>query len=428
MTKKKLGNIFLYFILLQPVFDIMTSVANNVIELSISLNTIIKSLFLLLLFIYLIFYSKSKYRKISITYLLLFVLYILFYFITKLDINGVSELINEVTYIFKYNYWIFLLIGYINLFTDQELDRKKLVKCLQVNAILYFIFLVIPLITNTSMATYSENEMGHKGWFYAANELACLLSLLVPLLFLCFSKKQRSWFDYLSIILGIIAMVSIGLKTTYASLLLTTLFLIIYLIVKNRKNYKTYIILSVLLFLFAIGYNKIPGFDIWTNNNYAASLDISENDTFVSRITTTLFHTRKPLFFEKKSIYDSAQIQDKLFGIGFTNREKYGDARVFKLVEIDPADIFFGYGLVGFTIYILPFIYMIVLLLKQKFENIVKFENLLCLYVLVLGIIISVFSGHIFGAPSASIYLVIAYLLLFLSYQKKDKTKQKSNT
>jgi hypothetical protein len=49
-------------------------------------------------------------------------------------------------------------------------------------------------------------------------------------------------------------------------------------------------------------------------------------------------------------IYNESNIGDKFFGIGFVNRDSVNDKDIEKLIEIDPLDIFFHYGIIGFIL------------------------------------------------------------------------------
>lgn len=416
MNKQKLIKIFLLFIILQPVFDLITSVSGYYLNIPVSFNVVIKMLYLVLLFVYIIFFNNSKYKKISLIYIGIVCTYSLLYIITK---NNYHEIITECSYLFKYNYWSLLILGYINLFNDLKIKKEDLIKVLEINALLYFIFLFIPFITKTSLYSYSENAMGLKGWFYSANEMSSLLSLLLPLVFLIFTKKKKDYKDYIILVFTIISLGFIGTKTSFISLILTLILMFMYYVIKNIKKKSTWVLCIIFIFALVLGYKYIPGVDILRNNNDAAHELVKEEDNVFDILSKYLLRVRRDLYFEKKEMFNKSSIVDKLFGIGFTNRKAINNDRITKLVEIDPADIFFGYGMIGFIIQLLPFVYLLYILIKNKLVNILKFNNIIYLYVVLLSILISIFTGHVFGAPSVSIYLSIAYSMLLLNYDEK---------
>lgn len=421
MNKSKILKVFLIFIAIQPILDLITSVTNNYINPSLSFNVIIKMIFILFIGIYLIFYSKSKYKKISIIYLIILAIYGSFYFLTKLDLPNISSYINELNYLFKFNYYVFIIIGYLNIFDDTNFENKDIIKYVKINTILYFTFLIIPLITKTSLYSYDYKMMGIKGWFNSANEMASILSLLFPMMFLIFTKERRSKSDYICLLCSAISLGLIGLKTSFAALIITIIFFSLYYLIKNIKSKKIWIGLIMILISIITCYKYIPGIDIWQHNNNSAKELIQENDSFFTKTSKYLLRVRRDLYFEKKAIYDNISLKNKLFGLGFNNRKEINNERVAKLVEIDFVDIFFCYGIIGLIIYILPFIYLIVKMLKYKRTIIKNLSIHIYSYIIILAIIISIFAGHIFGAPSASIYVAIAYTLMINKIETKNK-------
>lgn len=419
MNKEKFLKIFLIFIAIQPILDLITSVTSFYIDLSVSLNTIIKSIFIIYTIVYLVVFSNSKYKKISLIYLVIIGLYCLIYFITKLDLKTFSNYFNELNYLFKYNYYIFMLIGYLNIFNDTNFDYTNIIKYLKINIFLYFLFLIIPLITKTSLYSYGSTSMGVKGWFVSANEMASLLSLLFALSFLIFTKKRHNKSDYISLVLAGISLALIGTKTSFLSLILTIVVVSFFYFIKNIKSKKTWIGLTIILVTFTISYKYIPGIDIWQGNNIAAESLIEENDSFLTKASKYLLRVRRNLYFEKKDIYINSRTIDKLFGIGLTNREKIDNERISKLVEIDIADIIFSYGIIGLIVYFLPFGYLIYQLIKRKIKIFKSFNNYILTFTIILAFLISIFAGHVFGAPSVSIYLALSYVLLLTSNEEK---------
>ena len=82
---------------------------------------------------------------------------------------------------------------------------------------------------------------------------------------------------------------------------------------------------------------------------------------------------------------------------------------------MDYFDIFYNQGIVGFIIFFVPYLYILISVLQER--NSFSFRQLMLYLSLFLVIVLSLFTGHIITAPSVS--LIVCFLLLSLT--KKDK-------
>ena len=103
-----------------------------------------------------------------------------------------------------------------------------------------------------------------------------------------------------------------------------------------------------------------------------------------------------------------------------SNRDDINDEKVYKYIEMDFFDILFRMGVVGAFIFYLPImvIFMICIehVLKKKLN--LELDEYLILYSSCVGILASVITGHVLGAPAVSIYLALS--LIFSLQLKKD--------
>lgn len=400
------------YILLQPVFDIITGIMLNYFNVNLSINVIIKGLTILLLFIYIIFISKSKYKKMSTLYLGLIIIYFILYFLTKPGIFHIEFLINEITYAFKYFYYIIIFLGLINLFDNKGYEKEKVYKYLLITLFIYSLLIIIPYITGTGFYSYNEEHGGTRGWFTSANELSSMFAMLIPFAFYLIGEKIKNW-KLIIIPISLLTLGLVGTKSSLLSIILIILFFAIFFIIKT-KNKKLSFIAVFLFFTLIIGINYLPGMQIFKNNIEVAEALVDKNSTFTEKILTYTLRVRKKLYVNIHDIYEEQNKWGKLFGVGFSNREIINNEVVEKLVEIDPPDIYFRYGIIGTTIYFIPLIYVIGIsfkkIFKKKYVDFYTFQNLFTIFI---GMGISIFAGHIFGAPSASIYLSFAMAILF---------------
>ena len=90
------------------------------------------------------------------------------------------------------------------------------------------------------------------------------------------------------------------------------------------------------------------------------TINLIENDKYnlnnpcIQKLVKVALSGRDSFFFDTLSIYEDSHIDDKFFGIGFVNRDEINNKDIEKLVEIDPLDVLFHYGIIGFIIYFSP--------------------------------------------------------------------------
>ena len=77
--------VYIYFLIL-PFIDLITSLFTKLTSISLSLGIIVKGITIIFVTLYVLFYSKSKYRKRSIIYFFLVLFFLATYFLLKPDL------------------------------------------------------------------------------------------------------------------------------------------------------------------------------------------------------------------------------------------------------------------------------------------------------------------------------------------------------
>ena len=482
MNNKKLIYIFL---LLLPVVDLITALSSRLFPTPLSLGVIVKTIFLMMMVLYVIFKSTSKYKKISIIYMLMIIIYIFIYILTKIKYLYINQLIEECMYIFKMFYLPLLFTSFICYFDDKKFDKNKLIKVFIINFITYIIFLLLPLLTNTGFSTYGYGLPGTIGWFYSPNEVAIILILLFPFIY---KKLKNNVLYFIIILISIFTIATIGTKVSMFGLILDTLLLLILTITKKNKKI---IITSLILFLSTILIftqsatlnNYINNINMQTNegkvkeeitkeeNKKEETKQKNENtnntkNNKVEQTTHKISQEQKLLEDEYEKLkkeeynnqkdnksfisklyykYGKALLSDRdiylkvthkiyeknyslktlLFGLGYSNTSEIKNFAITKLIEIDPLDILFHSGLIALIIVLLPFIYYLYQLIRKA-----KISINLIFYTLMIGMIfcVSCISGHTLMAPAVSIYIVLYFILAFAELgliNKKEENLEK---
>ena len=428
MKNEKMNRILYIILMIQPYVDLLTSLMTRFVNTSITLGILIRGVMVLLGIIYVIFFSKSKYKKKSCLYLFLLFSFLICYFLAKPSILfNTKYLITEITYVFKFFYVIVMLICLFNFFDQYKPNMRRIFKIIQVNLFSYCFLIVLANITGTAFGTYQYGGVGNTGWFYSGNEIGTITSLLFPFLYL-FVNKTDSYKVLAYIIPVVLGIEIIGTKTSMLGLLISTAIFIVYYSIrfKNGKK-KQFFMTIIILFAILISAPNLPVIQNVKNTIVRfEDRQKKEIDKDYSRdvVTNVLFSDRD--YYRKKvdALYRKSDVTSKFFGLGFVNREEINDSNIEKLIEMDFYDIFYHYGILGFTIYMIPFIYISIIsfkyLLERKFK--INIKQLILGYCFCISLFVSFIVGHVLGAPAVSLYLAL-FAVLLIYYLKNGQYK-----
>ncbi len=475
-------NIMLVFILMQPLFDILSFLSiRNIIP--INLSTYIKPLFIFITGIYLLF-TKSPFLKKWITYIIVFILFLIghFYLLSQLFIP-MSTILHEFRFIINIAYMISLFIIFstiYNFYPDKEEMLRKLKKTVLITFCIYFSLLIISILTGTSALTYEYSDLskkGFKGWFDSGQILGHAFSICFPILMYTILKPKRAWYSRLLILtLFIISVSLIGTKVPYyITLIVLVLYFLILIFIKflnkeHKNNLFNIIIIPILILSMIISYKYTPvSYNTEINNSvlkssideYDISAESGYNQTYseqqlkelyfdkdISRIyeyyswskksseyLNKLFKSGKlhPSNLRKKQLlynskkYSLATIEYKIFGLGFLNQESNLS------IESDFFMGLFAFGILGFILFLSIPIYCFIKSTIFILKNIKKID--LETYSLYMGLAaffcISAYAGYTYIYTNFSIFLVLIitmlYIKIFLIKDKNIKEKKIKN-
>lgn len=449
MNSNKKASIIYIFLILQPIIDLLTSSMVRFTDSSITIGMITRSLFLIFVFLDFLFFTKSKYKKKSLIYFIIMFIFVVLYFITKPDIFQKGYLITEFTYLFKYLYFPIITICLINIFDKLKIRKEKIFKIYSLNLIIYALLIIVPEITGTAFPSYQSGNQGTVGWFYAANEIGAITVALLPYLYYLLFRRIKLITTIILFTIVIISMTLLGTKTAFLGMLITEILFLIYFAFNRKQNrgyaFKASLILIILSFVLIPNIPAVSNLQnaISKANNAKKEIEEIDNDNKrnnykidvnIAKIASLAFNGREVFLFRTINIYDNSKTADKFFGTGFVNRPSINDKKIEKLIEIDTFDILFHYGIIGFLIYFVPLLYIIVkiisTIIKRNFE--LTFFKLTNIYAVGIVTLIAMIAGHVYGAPAVSIYVAVGIAMInnSLSNQKsqKEKTEKKKIT
>ena len=411
MIKKLFKNyekIFMVFLYLQPFLDLSAGVMLH-FNINLTISSVIRILFMVVSFIYLIFYIRNK--KLNI-YLGCLILYFIMFIATVLITKGYPALFYEVKNLITTYYFVVIMLSLICLYKKTLFNTKNLL----IIYIIYLICLFIPNVFNIGFNSYYESKIGSVGWFLSANSVGSILSIILPILLINIKKINIK-----IIILGLInlyVIFGIGTKVPPLAFILVIGINILYYVITliRKKEYKKLsIILLPVIIVFIASFFIFPKTHFYKNLvihiNYLEKKDNGKITTW-HIIDHFIFSER--LSFEEKTrkAYNKSSILEKAFGIGYI--ENYSTDKVrLKTVEMDYFDVFYRHGIFGFIIFFYPLVYVLKGILSNKYKLNKKTLNIGLSIILIF--ILALFQGHIFVNPANSIYVA---LILALTYNK----------
>ena len=402
VIKNNLSKIISIFILIQPVLDLITGICLHVFSLNLTIGIIIRMLFLLFIMYATTFIYK---KKLSLIYYLIVAFYSIIYLI---NIGTNSHLFGQVQGLLRVFYFPLLLVSFYDLRDEIKISTATLFTTLT----LYLIFIFIPMTLNLGFKSYEITKSGTLGYYNSANEISGIISILTPIVFMIFNSKGKSILKAIYILLYLVVILTIGTKTPLLSLLITIGMTFIYIMIKSYKDKKYKRILSSFIII-VIGIISliilIPKTNFYKNIKVHLDFlkvedvtDIMDNGNLIDHF---IFSQRVTFLTDRKSIYDNATFQEKLFGIGY-----YYNGKKDKQVEMDYFDIYLNHGIIGFIIFFSVYLYILVQTTKIKRK--LNFNLYMLNVSMLLILFLSLFTGHIITAPAVSLIVVVIIMML----------------
>ena len=392
--------------ILYPLIDLLTALQVRYFSFPISVGIVVRGLIILMLFGIVVFNNSSKYRTLTISYFLLLMVYGGIYFLTKLDTNIIKEAIS----LFKMFSLPTMLVLLLNFYDELGIDKRSIKNIIYINGHVFALILVIAFITKTGNLTYPAKYHleGYMGYFYAANEISAIAVLTFPFMY---EKIANSIFFKIVGMISAIIFLMIGTKTVLIGICLTTIYYVIVSLIKkkNRILYLTFMIAILIFAYFSPAYQNI----VTRHERIQENLRVDESTILAYNTDDTsdkdiISSGRDEFLKDNNKIFKESNINEKLFGLGYT---KYD----LRLVEMDLCDIFYRGGVVGLIIYVIPFIYTGLLIVKKMFT---KFNlNISNSYLsLGFGLLLALLTGHVLVSPAVNIYIALIMLLLLTEF------------
>jgi hypothetical protein len=463
LKNNRLLNLFLIFIIFQPIIDALTTFSIVTLESSATFGMFIRVLYMGLGVLFILMNIKnSKLAKSFFIYLVILGATILLNLVINYFIKSPFYIGQEVKFFIKVSYLNIVFLNFILVFKMLKDQGKniylKSIKFILYSALIIGSIMVVSIVTSTSLESYTYSKIGFTGWFFAGNEIGAIIAIITPLVALHAIRATESYKDiykWIPFLLVAFSLLMLGTKVGYGALLIVLLisaFICGFLIwkSKNKTNKSKYIksfsistlLLVVLLVLtpftpvFTNTYTHIEflGIDLNSDDNDTKSQD--DNDTANDKdsenkdneqinkkqLQNLILSSREDYLAKHREDYISSPIPQKIFGLGFAGNYETEEP---KMIEMDFYDLFFSFGILGFSIFIAPLVYFVVKSAIKIIKNIKEYftpKYVLMLASIALTLGIAYFAGHVFTAPAVSIYFAFIFALLIVEIDESEET------
>ncbi|PGC32983.1 hypothetical protein COM11_03900 [Bacillus pseudomycoides] len=459
----KFGNFLLIFIMLQPVLDLLTSFCIMVLKIDTTIGIITRLFVMVLGGIYILFQAREKENRKYIIYLIVVGIVLAAGLVNNKLVKSPIMLGEEIKFIAKALYPFIMLTCYI--FVFKSLREKANAYSKMRNYIVYSTLIinsimVISIATGTDYNSYDWVKLGSRGWFYAGNELGAILAVVCPIVVLYSIEKTTSiaksyfWIPSILIIFSLFAVgTKVGVGAIFGTMAVAVFMCFVQAFLqrkdRNKKSYLLNGILATVVFAGALAYTpfspflKNMGFHVQileqkqemkkaeekkedkAHHKPPVTEKEKEKEKAKAKEIEKKEETQAIIFsgreiFEKmyKDYYAEAPTSQKLFGMGYAGNFKEKP----KLIERDFHDWFYTFGIVGFILLLIPFLYFgvkILLVLVTRFKEVFTVRYGLLATALGLSMGIAFIAGHVFTAPGVSIYfaVIFAYLIVDLEIE-----------
>ncbi|MGY0691314.1 O-antigen ligase family protein [Virgibacillus sp. FSP13] len=418
ITKPNWDKFIFFLIIIQPIIDIITSISSYY-GMTITIGSLSRALIMAGLFVYIFLYLFRYKRNMLLLFAVSYAAILL-----MLIVNGLQKThmayFQEINFAIKTSYYLVMIHASIILLQQRIINKAILYRAATVASIIIGISYWLAIATGTSIDSYQYGSIGFSGWFFAANELSVIVIVLLGLS-LAHLWYERTLYSWIAFILMVSMIPMVGTKTAFLGGICIVFVGVLYVLLTYRLRVvkeKSALLFLGIIVIFAC---FIPLSPIFSNTQQMVSDPEMKQIEYVTDTNESRGLVRKVL--SSRNIYLQRAYSDytdvtttrKLFGMGYA-----GDyTKDPKLIEMDFFDLFFGYGVIGSFLLIMPLIYLIIQLIKGMFPlNIRKF---LLAFTLGLCFGIALLAGHVLFAPSVMSYVTICILVLGMENVEVDR-------
>lgn len=463
--KVKTDKLLCVLIVLCPILDMLSFIFRNTFETKISPSTFLRPVISIIVIMYIIIKDKNRWKIIGVG--AIYGIYALIHIIVFSKMRtgcSYGSMLHEAQYLMNYSFMILNLFLFMYVLKKENI--KHIQKSLFIALTIYIVSIYIAILTGTSSYTYPIEQMGAKGWFESGNSLSAILVLSMFILLPQIKKQEniKQKIVYISVItlVGIFLMTQIGTRVGLFGFILTIglyIFLeIIFNLIKNKRINKKIVFSGFGIIVVMAIVILVLGSNTFTRRKHIQeesqnSYDETQND--VAHLTGDVLEICKAIRensledgylseAEKKSFLELYDIANKYnlksndqrlhqiiyntllvknqhdFGLILVGNGYLNNFRELVL-EMELMSFLLNFGLVGFALYIVPFLSILIYAFIQIIKNIKKLDVECIMLFLGSGFayVLSLLSGYVFFNSSSMIIVIILHVCLIKKIKKE---------
>ncbi|SEF55896.1 hypothetical protein SAMN05660865_00507 [Caloramator fervidus] len=396
-----------FIIIIYPIFDIIFTINNKILNINLPVNQIARFLIMLL------FYTKISDKRKKFLVIVLFFLFLIGEISYKY-FNDFGFILEDFKYIFKMCFLVITIFAFEDMIKNNILRIMDVIKYIVLSS-WWIIFSIFLSLIGFGFKSWGDYRYGYKGLFLVQNTITASLLIILPLSLYVYieTKKKKYLINYVCMILSLFM---IGTKAGIIGAIFIFIIQQIYLLFRTKTNYYKLIILSFLPIILGIVLFLSKGFFKNFIEQQKYLLLAMYNNDFKSFI---LSNRNLQIMYIKS--YINAMYSFKptlLFGIGYSIANKIvnmGKSN-FLAIEMDFYGIYYYSGVWILSIYIIIILKRIFLNLKLLFKS--KFNlRYFCLFLsIIVGVVHSYYGGHVLYEALTILYFGSVLAIASLNY------------
>lgn len=465
-SRERLPLILGLYIVCQPLLDILTAFGVKAGH-PITAGVVVRSLFMALTFLYVVFVSKFPGKRLCLIVLGVFIAYLILFMGYMFSLGGLSLCLSNMQECVKTFYTPFVLVFLYTVY--KEYGHTVSTRAIAWAGAIYCGVILLAYITGTSFKSYGNSGYGYNGWFYAANETGCIIALAGPfLVYYCIKQvptiAKKTWWK---VPLILWAMASVVFSANYIGTKIVFLFNLVFCVavlvwmlfqLYRERTVANLCCVAVLLVMSVttMGIYLTSPLQEYVEKVYTDYLDkpseevvtiwedksrpiaVATEDTWLRQLIKDNKVVQKIDAVLSRRLFSSApSVQTfiesgplgKLLGVGYANAPSY-TRDISYMIEMDPPSILIRHGIVGFAIYVLPYfafiLYAIVQFFMHPLKRLADLKYCTYLYTALAAFAIALIAGHALVSPAVSIFLVVVTFNLWVINQKQNLELKKA--
>ena len=463
-SRERLTLILSVYIICQPLLDVLTALGINAGH-PFTAGVIVRSVFMALGVLYAVFISEFQGKRLPMIYAGVLAGYLALFMLHLLFVGGISLCFQNLTEVVKTFFAPFVLIFLYCIY--KEYGFSVTTQSVGAAGALYCSVILLAFLTDTSNTSYVNSGNGYNGWFYAANEIGCIIALSAPFtVYHCIKMvpgiTKKTWWK-VPVIAWCLAAIAfsanfIGTKVVYYFSLVYSLAGLGWMLFRLWKDRSAAVLCQVgvvlVLSVTILGLYRYSALKFYKDNVSDPLIDVPSQEvitwwpsplqdaskgTWLAGLVDSNPVAQKLDQVLSRRLYSASPsvqvfleggVGVKLLGVGYADADAYSRPVRF-MIEIDPPAILVRHGLVGFVLYCVPYFafiaYAVIQFFKHPLLRLSSLSYCTLLYCTLAAFAIAAIAGHALVSPAVSTFVMAGGMQLWIRTQEQNQQLKPQN-